>query len=58
MRIGHVQLGGGAPLVLISGLNVIESEQGALDCARSLCELAERVRFPLVFKASFERRID
>lgn len=55
MRIGHVQLGEGAPLVLISGLNVIESEQRALDCALSLCEIATRHRFPLVFKASFDK---
>ena len=55
MRIGHVQLGGGAPLVLISGLNVIESEQDALDCALALCEVATRHRFPLIFKASFDK---
>jgi 2-dehydro-3-deoxyphosphooctonate aldolase (KDO 8-P synthase) len=55
MRIGHVQLGGGAPLVLISGLNVIESEQGALDCALALCELARRHHIPLIFKASFDK---
>jgi 2-dehydro-3-deoxyphosphooctonate aldolase (KDO 8-P synthase) len=55
MRIGHVQLGEGAPLVLISGLNVIESERAALDCALQLRELASRHDFPLVFKASFDK---
>jgi 2-dehydro-3-deoxyphosphooctonate aldolase (KDO 8-P synthase) len=55
MRIGHVQLGGGAPLVLISGLNVIESERGALDAAKALAEVAARHDFPLIFKASFDK---
>ena len=55
MRIGHVQLGEGVPLVLISGLNVIESERSALEVALSLRDLAERHGFPLVFKASFDK---
>jgi len=55
MRIGDVPVGSGAPLALIAGLNVIEAEHDALDCARALQSLAERHEFPLVFKASFDK---
>jgi 2-dehydro-3-deoxyphosphooctonate aldolase (KDO 8-P synthase) len=50
-----VELGGGSPLVLISGLNVIETAEGALECAHVVREIAERHDFPLVFKASFDK---
>ena len=55
MRIGDVPLGEGAPLVLISGLNVIEGEAAALECAEAVGEIAARAGLPLVFKASFDK---
>jgi 2-dehydro-3-deoxyphosphooctonate aldolase (KDO 8-P synthase) len=55
MRIGEVSVGGGAPLALISGLNVLETAEGALDCAAALRDLAKRHGLPLVFKASFDK---
>ena len=55
MRIGDVVIGGSAPLALISGLNVIESEEAALECALTLQNLARRHGTPLVFKASFDK---
>ncbi|MCP3984182.1 MAG: 3-deoxy-8-phosphooctulonate synthase [bacterium] len=55
MRIGEVPLGGGAPLVLIAGLNVVETESTALVAATRLAELAERHDFPMVFKASVDK---
>jgi len=55
MRIGGIPLGEGAPLVLISGLNVIESEDATLACARALQALARRHGLPLVFKASYDK---
>ncbi len=55
MKIGSVEVGGDAPLVLISGLNVIEDEDATLDRAEALRELAERHEIPLVFKASFDK---
>jgi 2-dehydro-3-deoxyphosphooctonate aldolase (KDO 8-P synthase) len=42
-------------LVLIAGLNVIESEAATLDMAHSLRLLAARHDFPLVFKASVDK---
>jgi 2-dehydro-3-deoxyphosphooctonate aldolase (KDO 8-P synthase) len=55
LRIGDVPLGGGAPLVLISGLNVAESETTTLEVALALRALAARHGFPLVFKASVDK---
>jgi 2-dehydro-3-deoxyphosphooctonate aldolase (KDO 8-P synthase) len=55
MRIADIPLGDASPLVLIAGLNVIESEAGALEAARSVRDLAESHGFPLVFKASVDK---
>jgi 2-dehydro-3-deoxyphosphooctonate aldolase (KDO 8-P synthase) len=55
MRIGDIRVGGGAPLVLISGLNVLESREATLDCALGVQGAAERHGMPVVFKASFDK---
>lgn len=55
LRIGSIPVGGGAPLVLIAGLNVLEDEDAALTNARTLQTIAERRSIPLVFKASFDK---
>ncbi|HEU4428130.1 MAG TPA: 3-deoxy-8-phosphooctulonate synthase [Myxococcota bacterium] len=55
IRIGDVQIGGDAPLALIAGLNVIESDAGALDAARRIAAAAARHGFPFVFKASVDK---
>jgi 2-dehydro-3-deoxyphosphooctonate aldolase (KDO 8-P synthase) len=55
MRIGKIPVGEGAPLVLISGLNVIENEADTVEVARTLQQLAEKYDFPLVFKASYDK---
>jgi len=55
MRIGNIPVGEGAPLVLISGLNVIENEADTIEVARTIQALAEKHGFPLVFKASYDK---
>jgi 2-dehydro-3-deoxyphosphooctonate aldolase (KDO 8-P synthase) len=55
VKIDRIPLGDGAPLVLIAGLNVIESENDTLAVARMVREIAERHELPLVFKASFDK---
>jgi len=55
LRIGGIPVGRGAPLVLIAGLNVIESESAAVACAETLASLAAAHGLPLVFKASFDK---
>jgi 2-dehydro-3-deoxyphosphooctonate aldolase (KDO 8-P synthase) len=55
VQIGGVRLGGGAPLTLIAGPCVIESDEHALKMAESIAEIAGRHRIPLVFKASYDK---
>jgi len=55
MRIGEVPLGEGAPLVLIAGLNVVESEDATLEAAGIVREVAKRHGMPAIFKASVDK---
>jgi 2-dehydro-3-deoxyphosphooctonate aldolase (KDO 8-P synthase) len=55
MRVGDIQVGGGAPLVLISGLNVLETLDGALETAEGVRAIADRHGIPAIFKASFDK---
>jgi len=55
LRIGDIPVGGGAPLALIAGLNVIESEEAALAAAGTVRELAARFGLPAIFKASVDK---
>ncbi|MGH9330333.1 MAG: 3-deoxy-8-phosphooctulonate synthase [Vicinamibacterales bacterium] len=55
VQIGGVRLGGGAPLALIAGPCVIESDGHALRMAEAIAEIAGRHRIPLIFKASYDK---
>lgn len=55
LRIGNVRVGGGAPLALLAGLNVLENEAATLTIARTIQAIAERRGIPLVFKASLDK---
>jgi len=55
LRIGGIPVGGGAPLALIAGLNVIESGEAALAAASTLRELSARFGLPAIFKASVDK---
>jgi 2-dehydro-3-deoxyphosphooctonate aldolase (KDO 8-P synthase) len=55
MQIRDIPVGEGSPLVLISGLNVLESLDAALSCAASVQAIAERHGLPAIFKASFDK---
>ena len=55
VRIGQLACGSGQPLMLIAGPCVIESRELTLSIAEQLCRMAERLRLPLVFKASFDK---
>ncbi len=48
-------LGGGAPLVLIAGPCVIESEAHALRVAEGVAAIASRCGVPFIFKASYDK---
>ena len=55
VRFAGLTIGGGSPLLLIAGPCVIESESHALNLARSLREIAQRVGVQFVFKASYDK---
>jgi 2-dehydro-3-deoxyphosphooctonate aldolase (KDO 8-P synthase) len=55
VRIGKVVCGPGQPLTWIAGPCVIESHELTLAIARELAGLAQRLRLPLIFKASFDK---
>ncbi len=52
---GNVRVGAGAPLALIAGPCVMESERFTLNLASRLSQLARRRRIPLIFKASYDK---
>src|SRR3954469_1474012 len=55
VEIAGGRCGGGSPLLWIAGPCVIESRDHTLGIARELARLADRLGFPLVFKASFDK---
>jgi len=50
-----VAVGGGGPLLLIAGPDVVECAEHALRMARALGVIARQRALPLVFKASFDK---
>jgi len=55
VRVGDVPIGDGAPLVLIGGPCVIESEMHAVSLGGAIAAVARRLGVPYVFKASFDK---
>jgi 2-dehydro-3-deoxyphosphooctonate aldolase (KDO 8-P synthase) len=53
--VGDVKFGSGAPLFLIAGPCVIESEAHATSMAEQLAKIASTVKVPLIFKASYDK---
>lgn len=53
--IGDVRLGAGAPLFLIAGPCVIESESHARMLAERLADIARSLQLPYIFKASYDK---
>ena len=55
VRIGSVVVGGKAPLALIAGPCVIESEEHAIAVAREVRAIAERAGIPAIYKSSYDK---
>lgn len=55
VQIADITLGGGAPLVLIAGPCVIESEHHTMFMARELVRITRQLQIPFIFKASFDK---
>jgi len=53
--IGEVKVGLDAPLFVMAGPCVIESESHCLDIASRLVEVGRRTETPMIFKASFDK---
>lgn len=51
----NITLGGGGPLTVIAGLNVLESLDLALEVGRELKAITGELGLPYVFKASFDK---
>src|SRR5580704_6382716 len=54
-QLGKIKFGAGAPLFLIAGPCVIESEAHATSMAEELAKIARAVKVPLIFKASYDK---
>jgi 2-dehydro-3-deoxyphosphooctonate aldolase (KDO 8-P synthase) len=55
IQFAGLTLGGGAPLLLVAGPCVIESESHAVDTALAVRDIARRAGVPFVFKASYDK---
>lgn len=55
VRVGDISFANDRPLVLLGGVNVLESEQFALDVAGHYAEVCGQLDIPLVFKASYDK---
>src|SRR5215813_13969622 len=55
VSIGDIRVGAGQPLLWIAGPCVIESHDFTIGVAERLREMAERLKIPVVFKASFDK---
>jgi 2-dehydro-3-deoxyphosphooctonate aldolase (KDO 8-P synthase) len=55
VQIARLTVGAGAPLLLIAGPCVIESESHAVETALQLREIAQRTGVQYVFKASYDK---
>lgn len=53
--IGDVTFANNKPFVLVGGVNVLESEQFAVDVAGAYKEVCAELDIPLVFKASYDK---
>jgi 2-dehydro-3-deoxyphosphooctonate aldolase (KDO 8-P synthase) len=55
LEIGRVRIGGGAPLALIAGPCVLEDEAVVMRTAGEVKEIADRLKMPFIFKASYRK---
>lgn len=51
----YISVSNDAPFVLFGGVNVIESEEFAMECCEEYMKVTSELGVPLVFKASFDK---
>jgi len=55
IRVNNIKIGDKAPLILIAGPCVIESEANCLETAQRLKEITQKLGIPFIFKSSFDK---
>ena len=55
VKVKNISIGDKNKLVLIAGPCVIESEQEVLNTAKRIKDIASKLKFPFIFKASFDK---
>lgn len=55
VTVGDIAIANDKPFTLIGGLNVLESEQLALETCERFAELTQKHHIPYIFKASFDK---
>ncbi|KJJ85707.1 3-deoxy-8-phosphooctulonate synthase [Candidatus Omnitrophus magneticus] len=55
VKIGNITIGNGFPIVFIAGPCVIESFESALDHAKKLKVITDKIGVPFIFKASYDK---
>ena len=55
VQLGNITFANDQPFVLLGGVNVLEDLDFALNCAGHYKTVCERLRIPLVFKASYDK---
>ncbi|MBS0635847.1 MAG: 3-deoxy-8-phosphooctulonate synthase [Verrucomicrobia bacterium] len=55
VKIGKFLVGKDQPLTIMSGPCVIESEDHALFCAETLCEMMQKLNVNFIFKSSYDK---
>ncbi|MGV3591032.1 MAG: 3-deoxy-8-phosphooctulonate synthase [Gammaproteobacteria bacterium] len=55
LRLGNIAIGNTQPMILVGGMNVLESEELALQVAAEFKRVCAKLGIPYVFKASFDK---
>ena len=55
VKIGHIEIGGNRPLVLIAGPCVIESEDQVRKTIEGLKKITGEINIPFIFKSSYDK---
>jgi 2-dehydro-3-deoxyphosphooctonate aldolase (KDO 8-P synthase) len=55
LQLDEITISNDAPMVLVGGLNVLESEALALETAGAFSEVCKGLNIPYIFKASFDK---
>jgi 2-dehydro-3-deoxyphosphooctonate aldolase (KDO 8-P synthase) len=55
LQLGEITISNDAPMILVGGLNVLESETLALETADAFSSCCAKLDIPYIFKASFDK---